>query len=228
MRRPAAKRATPADIVEFFDCPQRSEEWHALRCGIPTSSVFAIVMRDYDSATRRDLLYKKAGEKITGVPADGYVSRDMQRGIDMEPVARDYYARTRFVDLEQIGFVRRTIHNPLGEPLVVGCSPDSFVGKGRRKLLQIKTMKPDLLIALAERGAAGFPSEHRAQCQGEMFVTGADELDCIFFYEGMPVAPTFSFERDEAYIKAIREACEVFAYDVRQLVAKIQSMGPKR
>jgi hypothetical protein len=181
-----------------------------------------------ESATRRELLYRLAGERITGVPSDTYVSRDMQRGIDMEPAARDYYARTRFVELEQVGFVRRTIHSPFGNPLVVGCSPDSFVGSGRKKLLQIKTMKPELLIALAEKGAAGFPGEHRAQCQGEMWVAGAEELELMIFFEGMPVAPTFRMEPDLGYQKQIKDACEVFDYDLRKLVEKIQSMGPKR
>lgn len=238
MARSAAKTKAPAkpkvvdDIVEVFDCPQRSEEWYELRRGVPTASVFATILANGkdggESATRRDLLRRLAGERITGVPADTVVTRDMQRGIDMEPAARDYYARTRFVELEQVGFVRRTIHNPFGPPLIVGCSPDSFVGTKRKKLLQIKTMKPELLIALAEKGAAGFPSEHRAQCQGEMWVAGVDELDLMIYYDGMPVAPTFAMRRDEAYSKMLRDACEVFEYELRKLVEKIQAMGPKR
>lgn len=230
--KPGKSPAAIPDVVEVFDCPQRSEEWYELRRGVPTASVFGTIMANGkdggESATRRELLYRLAGERITGVPSDTYVSRDMQRGIDMEPAARDYYARTRFVELEQVGFVRRTIHSPFGNPLVVGCSPDSFVGNGRKKLLQIKTMKPELLIALADKGAAGFPGEHRAQCQGEMWVAGAEELELMIFFEGMPVAPTFRMEPDLSYQKQIKDACEVFDYDLRKLVEKIQSMGPKR
>jgi hypothetical protein len=181
-----------------------------------------------ESATRRELLYRLAGERITGVPSDTYVSRDMQRGIDMEPAARDYYARTRFVELEQVGFVRRTIAHPFGPPLVVGCSPDSFVGKGRKKLLQIKTMKPELLIALAEKGTRIPERAPRAMPRRALGRRRRrTRLDVLLRRDagradvphGSPTSPTS---------KQIKDACEVFDYDLRKLVEKIQSMGPKR
>jgi hypothetical protein len=225
----ATKPKPVEDIVEVFDFAQRSEEWFEHRRGIPTASVFDAVMASglngEASKSRATLLRRLAGERITGVAAETYVSREMQRGIDMEPAARDYYARTRFVELEQVGFVRRTIANPFGPPLIVGCSPDAF-WPGRKKLLQIKTMKPELLIALAEKGT--LPSGYRPQCQGELWVAGAEEIDLMFFYEGMPIAPTFTMQRDEPYIGTIKDACAVFDYDLRKLVEKIQSMGPKR
>lgn len=234
MARASAKPKVVPDVVEVFDkVEQRTREWYELRLGIPTASVFATVMASGkdggDSLTRADLLRRLAGEILTGRPDETrFKSEAMQRGIDMEPAARDYYSRTRLVELEQVGFVRRTIHNPFGDPIVVGCSPDAYVGKGRRKLLQIKTVNPQALIEVVEKGAAGFPREHRAQCQGELFVAGGEELDLMLFYEGMPVAPTFTVLRDELYIKEIKEACEVFTYDLRTLVKKILSMGPKR
>lgn len=236
-RKPVPKakpKKAPEDVVEIFDkVEQRSRDWYELRLGIPTASVFATVMASGkdggDSLTRADLLRRLAGEILTGRPDETrFKSEAMQRGIDMEPAARDYYSRTRLVELELVGFVRRTIHNPFGEAIVVGCSPDAFVGKGRRKLLQIKTMNPQALIELLEKGAGGFPREHRAQCHGELFVSGGAELDLMFFYEGMPIAPTFTVQRDEFYIKEIKEACEVFTFDLRTLVKKIRSMGPKR
>lgn len=230
MAKAAQKVKPKADIVEYFEkVEQRSPEWYALRIGIPTASVFATVMASGvdsgDSITRQKLLYQMAGEKLTGKPADRFINADMQRGIDMEPAARAFYKRTRFADIEEIGFIRRTIHNPFGEPLIVGCSPDALIGK--RKLLQIKTMKPELLIPLSLKGANGFPAEHRAQCQGELFVSDRDETDLMFFFEGMPVAPTYTIERDDLYIKRIKDACEVFAYDLRKLVERLKEMAPR-
>lgn len=228
----AAKKtaAPPEDIVEYFDkVEQRSEEWYRLRLGIPTASVFATVMASGvdggESIGRKKLLYQLAGERLTGRPAERFSNPDMQRGVDMEPAARAFYKRTRFADIEEIGFIRRTIHNPFGEPLIVGCSPDSLIGKN--KLLQIKTMKPELLIPLAENGARGFPAEHRAQCQGELWVSGREETDLMIFYEGMPVAPTYTIARDEIFIKKIRDACEVFTYDLRKLVERLRDMAPR-
>lgn len=229
VRRAAKPAGPPADIVEEFDCEQRSEEWYELRRGALTASNFATIMaspQDPDGiGSRKKLLYRLAGEQLTGVVAETYTSKAMERGIDMEPAARAFYRRTRFADMREVGFVRRTIHNAFGEPLVVGCSPDGCVDPDG--VLQIKTMIPELLIPIAEKGARGFPAEHRAQCQGELWVTGRAWNDLMIFYEGMPVAPTFRIERSEEYIKTIKDACEVFSYDLRTLVKKLRSMGPR-
>lgn len=227
-----AKPKQKDDLVETFDVEQRSEEWYRLRCGIPTASRFGTIMasgKDEDgSATRREYLYVLAGEILTGKPTEkDFESRAMARGVAMEPAARAYYERTRgFVDLEPVGFVRRTIFNQLSDvPLVAGCSPDSYVGKS--KVLEIKTTRPDLLIPLALKGAAGFPTGNRPQCQGNLWISGRDVCDLMFFYEGMPVAPTFTIERDDSYIRTIQDAVETFAYELRQLVERLRSMGPR-
>ncbi len=232
MAKSAIKKETPLqDLVEVIaDVEQGSEEWSALRRGLPTASRFKTIMAEGkdggDSLTRRKLLYQLAGEIITGETAKTFRSEDMDRGNQMEPEARDYYARTRFADLEPIGFIRRTVRRPLGSDFIVGCSPDSKVGP--RKGLEIKTMQPDLLIELALRGAAGFPSEHRAQCQGTMWVADWDEIDLMIYYRSMPVAPTFTVQRDDVYIAKIIEAVEVFHYDLYRLVEKIRNMGGVR
>lgn len=229
MAKGAAKKpAAPApDLVETFDYEQRSEEWFEVRRGVATASNFGTIMASGvgggDSKTRAKLLYRLAGEDLTGETSESFQSEAMKRGNDMEPAARERYARGTFEPITQPGFIRRTIRNPLGEDLVIGCSPDSLVGADR--VLEVKTMMPELLIPLALKGAAGFPSEHRAQCQGSLWVTGRRYCDLVIFYRGMPVMPKFVIERDEAYIKTIRDAVEVFSYDLRQLVAKIKAMG---
>lgn len=233
MPKPIKKPAPPVkkeDVVEVFGCEQRSDEWMNLRLGLPTASRFSVIMASGkdggDSVGRAKLMNQLAGEILTGEVAETFRSEAMERGNRMEPEARDYYARTRFVDLDQVGFVKRTIHNPLGSALVVGASPDSLVGES--KVLEIKTMRPDLLIEVSLRGAAGFPTSHRAQCQGTLWVTGRDECDLLLFYTGMPVAPIFTIERDDVYIRQITEAVEVFAYELKQLVEKIKNMGSGR
>lgn len=222
-----AKAKEPiADLVEFFDqeeIQQGSEEWRKLRCGIPTASCFADVMAEGEGKMRTKYLYRLAGEILTGEAAEDYKNGYMARGNEMEPEARDWYARTRFVDASPIGFVRRTVRSPMGEDFVVGCSPDSQVGP--RKGLEIKTEKPELLIARLERGAAGFPTEHKWQVHGTMWVTDWQEMDVVIFYRGMPTNAVFTVRRDEAIIAQLRNKVEIFHYDLKQLVARIRKMG---
>ena len=218
-----AKKTAPADVVEFFsDVAQRSDDWFELRRGIPTASKFAIIMADgrdgNDSVTREKYMKLLAGEIVSGQVAETFKSEAMDRGTRMEPEARDWYARTKFVDLTPIGFVRRTVRVPLGEDFVIGCSPDSQVDK--RKGLEIKTMAPHLLGEIKERGAAGFPLGHRAQLHGTMLCCDWDEMELLLYYTGWPKPPVFSVTRDDHFIAQLKEQIEDFDYKLKRLVER--------
>jgi YqaJ-like recombinase protein len=224
----AAARATPlnqAGEVEVLDVVQGTDEWLMARLGMPTASVFSTIMADGrdggESLGRRKLLYQLAGELLTGEVAEAFTNAAMLRGKEMEPEACDHYAFTRDVELERVGFVVRTL--PRGQR--VGCSPDRFV-VGQDKVLETKTMRPDLLIELAQRGT--FPTEHRAQCHGTLWITGRSICDLMIFYRNMPVSPTFTVERDELYIRQIAEQVEVFAYELKKVVEQMRNMGGRR
>ena len=227
MRNPELTRSKPKpppdDIVEhFFKVDQRSTKWHNLRLGIPTASRFATILaegRDNEASKGRARLMRQlAGERLSGEIAQTFKSDAMQRGIDWEPEARRFYERTNFVELMPVGFVRRTFQNPLGTEITVGCSPDSLIGT--RKALEIKTVEQEALIEIADKGAAGFPTAHRAQCQGTMWVADLDEIVLMIFSRGMPFAPTFRVERDNQYIARIKDEVERFDYELRQMVER--------
>lgn len=211
----------PIEIIE--DIEQNSPEWFEIRRGIPTASNFSIIMasgRDGDeSKTRAQYMRMLAGEILTGRPAEGKImTAAMQRGKDMEPEAREHYLATRFVDIRQVGFMRRKL--PSGR--YFGASPDGLIGA--RKALEIKTMRPDLIIERLERGAGGM-TEHRPQVQGTMLVGDLEEVDLMIFFSGMPVAPTATIYRDNTYCNEIRRAVEVFDFELNQLVEKIRRMS---
>lgn len=222
--KPRTKPEPPKATVEIFDnFEQGSAPWFDVRRGIITASNFAIMVRagkDGDeSKTRRDLLYTLAGERLTGVPAEeGYKSAAMQRGNEMEPEAREHYARTNFAKLRRVAFIRRTLPNSI----VIGCSPDSLVGDDGA--LEIKTMAPHLMIAQLMNGG-GPPPKHRPQLQGTMWIADLAWIDLLLFYRGMPVSPKFRVERDDVFIRELSDAVEVFDYELTQLVKRIKSMG---
>ena len=218
----AKKIATPAPQIEIIECEQGSDVWKKVRLGLPTASNFSAILASGkdggESKTRRDYMYRLAGEILTGEPTENYKNAFMDRGNQMEEEARAYYSRTNFVELEHPGFIKRTL--PSG--VIVGASPDSLV-KDTRGGLEIKTQAPHLLIEQLIRGT--FPTEHRAQTQGVMWVADLEWLDLMLFYRGMPVAPKFRIERDENYIRDLSNAVEVFAYDLKRLVERIRAMG---
>lgn len=214
---PVPKRASDVEI--FDEVEQGSDRWFELRLGIPTASNFATIMatgRDGgDSKTRAKLMRQLAGEILTGAPAEDFKNSAMSRGNQMEAEARDYYARTNFVEVRQVGFLRRKL--PSGT--YVGASPDGLIGD--RKALEIKSLRPDLMIERLENGAA-MPPEHRCQLQGILWVGDLEEIDLLLFFSGMPVAPKYTVYRDEAFIREIANAVEIFEYETRKLVEKIR------
>lgn len=226
-KKAAAWRPGTFGEPEFVDdVEQGSDEWFALRLGIPTASCFSMVVRDSDAKTRARYMRLLAGEILTGKPSEGariagqkIATAAMERGKEMEGRALQRYSQSRFEELERVGFVRRRL--PSGR--YAGCSPDALFDK-RRRAVEVKTMQPDLMIERLENGAA-MPAEHRWQVYGTMFVADLEDVDLVVYYDGMPVMPRFTVRRDEKVVREISDAIEVFDHELDKLVKRIRAMG---
>jgi len=198
-------------MMQIVDCVQGSPEWIRARMGRPTASQFAAVLaKGEEGKTRRTYMLKLAGEILTGEPADWYSNRHMERGREMEPEARAYYAMVRNVDPQLVGFV---INGP------AGCSPDGWIGK--KGVLQIKTAAPHVLIE--KLIADQFPLEHKAQCQGELWVSEREWVDLLVYWPTLP--PLLKrVVRDEAFIAKLEAAVKAFAEELAELVDRIRAL----
>jgi hypothetical protein len=213
--------APPKSQLVVLDHPQGSEAWFEARLGLPTASHFATIMADGKdggpSLTRRDYLYRLAGEQITGMLAEEtFKSRAMERGNEMEPQAIADYEARKGVAVQRVGLAIN-----FSGLKRCGASPDGLVGFDGG--LETKTMRPDLMIPLLLKGAA-MPAEHRAQVMGNMLVFDRDWWDLKIFYPGMPDF-TVRVYRDNKYITELHHAIEVFNHDLKNLVARLKAMG---
>ena len=199
----------------IIDCEQNTPEWHAARLGIPTASMFATIMaKGKDggaSLTRKTYMLKLAGEIITGDAHEGFTNDHMQRGHDMEGEARDTYAFIHDVQPMRVGFVRNDI---------AGCSPDSFLDDVG--VLEIKTKLPHLMIECILRDE--FPPEHKAQCQGALWVAEREWIDIAVYWPKMPLFVKRA-ARDEAYIKTLADAVAKFNDELAETVEKVRRYG---
>jgi len=164
-----------------------------------------------EGLTRKTYRYKLAGEAVTGEPMENYVSADMERGKVMEDEARSYYAFQNNVEMQRIGFVRN------GQK---GCSPDSFVGDSG--MFETKSAFPHILIDKLLKG--GFPPEHKAQCQGGLWVCERDWIDLSIYW---PKMPTFTIReyRDELYIGQLAREVDRFNEELAETVEKVRRFG---
>lgn len=200
-------------MIQIHDCEQGSEAWHALRCGIPTASRFATVMAKGEGKTRKTYMLELAGEIITGCAAEGYSNAHMERGKVMETEARDYYAFVNNAEPQRIGFIVNGL---------AGGSPDSLIGTDG--MLEIKTALPHILIDKLLRGE--FPAEHKAQCQGNLWVAEREWIDIEVYWPKMPPFIKRAY-RDDAYIRDLEAGVRQFNEEMAQVVERIRGYDAK-
>lgn len=198
----------------FFDIEQGSPEWHEIRRGIPTASEFSTILSN--GKGHDTYLNDLAGEILSGQVVEGYTNSYMMRGKEMEPEARDSYARATLTDVRQCGFVRRK----LSSGRYVGCSPDGLI-ESERRILEIKTMKPGLMVGLKKHGKREAPEEHMAQVQGALWICGWPRATLMIFYRGMPWSLSYDVERNEAYIDRLAKEVEAFDHKLHVLVKQV-------
>ena len=199
--------------MEIFTCDQNTPEWFAARLGIPTASEFATIMaqgrKGEPSKTRRTYMLKLAGEIITGDPMENYTNANMERGKIMEDEARDLYAFQTNADPARVGFIRD------GNK---GCSPDSLIGNGG--MLEIKTAFPHILIE--KLLGDNFPPEHKAQCQGQLWVAQREWVDIAIYWPKLPLFVKRAY-RDESYIKELADAVDQFNSELTSMVDRVRA-----
>lgn len=203
-------------MIQIHTCEQGSADWHRVRSGIPTASEFHTVLAKgkdgkSPSLTRKTYLYKLAGEIITGEPAESYSNAHMERGKEMEAAAREHYAFITEADPELVGFIT---NGPKG------CSPDALIGDDG--MLEIKTKLPHLQIECLFRG--DLPPEHRAQCQGALWVAEREWIDFCSYWPKMPPF-IVRVTRDDAYIAELASAVDAFNAELAEIVDKVRRYG---
>ncbi len=195
----------------FNDIEQGTPEWFAARAGIPTASRFSTVMAKGEGKTRAEYMRKLAGEIITGELAEGFTTPHMERGKLMEDEARETYAFINSVEPYQVGFIRS------GDK---GASPDSLIGTLGG--LEIKTALPHIQIDRLERDR--LPPEHKAQVQGNLWISEREWWDFVSYWPRLPMLVTRVY-RDEPYIKTMSDEIDRFNDEKAALVERIRAYG---
>lgn len=192
---------------------QRSAAWFAARCGIVTASavgtfVTPSTLKVASNDKTRGLIAALVAERITGEVEESWVSADMQRGIEHEPIARDRYAEHFGVEVTEVGFM---VNTSSGHPL--GYSPDGLVGDDG--LIEVKCPRPKSHVQtiLADQ----VPAHYMAQCQAGLLVSGRKWIDFISFCAGLPMWTKRVFP-DPKWQAAITDAVAMFEKTAEQMV----------
>lgn len=200
-------------LTVHTDLMQGTDEWHDVRRGIVTASTVGklITLKTLQPASNtesRSLTTLLAAERITGWTDPTYMSDDMMRGVEDEPIARDKYAE-HYEPVTEVGFM---VEDRWGWRL--GYSPDGLVGT--EGLIEIKSRrsKTQLATILADE----VPSENMAQLQCGLLVSGRQWIDYVSYAGGMPLFVKRVF-RDQKWFDAIIAAVNQFEDNVADMIA---------
>ena len=180
---------------------QGSPQWLALRSGtISASELDSLVtplgkIRTGDGVSTYIAL--KLAERWLGAPLRSWrPSAEMEQGTILEDEAIPYLEWTLELTIQRVGFVTRDDGS-------CGCSPDGLLPDGAG--CEIKSPQPAAHVTYLLGGE--LPSEHVAQVQGGMYVTGASRWLFASYCRGFPAFVRW-VARDEKYIASIDAAVD--------------------
>ena len=199
------------------DLEQGSDEWLDARRGIITASAVSKLLTPTGKVASNDysraLTFELAAERITGTSEYVFVNADMERGNEVEPLARDLYAEHFGRPVRQVGFM---VRDDWGFP--IGYSPDGLVGddglievKGPRAKKHLKTIVEDQV-----------PAEYMPQIQCGLLVSGREWCDFLTYFGGMAMYP-IRVHADPKWADAIITAATLFDNNVRQIVSTYEA-----
>lgn len=195
---------------------QGSDEWFAARLGRATCSKYKDVLAKGEGKTRTKYLKQLVAERLTGEVEEGFSNGHTDRGTEQEPFARMSYEAITGNLVEEVGFIQHAT-------LMTGGSPDGLIGIDGG--CEIKSVLSTVQIDTIEAG--GYPSSHKAQIQGLLWITGRSWFDFCSFSPKMPEnlrTYIFRVQRDELYIATLASEVITFLDGVDSLVAKLKGM----
>lgn len=202
---------------------QGSDEWHQMRLGKVTASriqdVMATIASGKPAATRAKYMAELVAERMTGKPYQGFRSRSMDRGNEVEDQARATYEMLTGNRVHEVSFVPHPVIP------MAGASPDGLIGcEGG---LELKC--PDTHTHLATLTGATIERGYRFQMDFGMACTGAEWWDFVSFDPRLPDHLAIyrkRFVRDELRIVAIEREIRKFLAETDQLIETLNQQFP--
>ena len=205
------------------DIEQRSDEWHAARCGsLGASQIADAISKSKDGkgpgATSTNLKARLVVERLTGVQEDSFKNAAMQHGIDSEEAARLAYEARTGSFVTEAGLYKH--------PLLEGthASPDGLVGEDG--LVEIKCPNSATHIDTLRTGK--IPTKYVYQMQWQVRCTDRQWCDFVSFDPRLPDNLRLfvkRIHRDAEMLAKLEADVKLFLDGVKADVELLQEMG---
>ena len=197
--------------MQILDMPQGSDEWYAERIGSIGGSSIASVVAGGQGKMRKNLMYRLAGEILSGAKYDGFKNEHMERGTEQEAEARDMYEFITGNEVAQVGLVKLTDHKHE--------SPDGLVGEDGK--IEIKCVIPSVHVETIISDKV--PSGYNKQIQWGMFICERQWCDFVSYSPLITSRPIWikRVERNEKLIKELDTGADTFIKEMWVIIDTI-------
>lgn len=193
----------------YNDIQQGTEEWLKLRRGKFTASDAQAIGNNGKGL--ETLIYEKAAEVITGNFKEQYTNPDIERGNELEELARNSYELETGITVIEAGFVE------LNE--WVGCSPDGLVQDDGLVEFKCKNDVNFLKFLLDEK----IDPSHEWQMHMQMYVCERKWCDYVVYNPNFPKPLSMQrVIRDNVKIEKIVLGLEKAQKDIASILKSIQ------
>jgi len=198
---------------------QYTDEWYSARLGKVTASRVADVMAKTKtgySTSRQNYMMQLLCERLTGKKEESYSSAAMQRGTEMEPIARAVYEAEKGLFVVETGLVE---HEEIKN---FGASPDGLVGDDG--LIEIKCPNTATHVDFLRTGKPD--NKYQWQMLAQMACTGRQWCDFVSFDDRLPEPLQFScirFEREQSRIEEMLTEIKKFLEELDSVEKEMQS-----
>ena len=204
--------------MKVITAEQGSPEWLAARAGKVTASMISNVLAKPETAAYRDYQAQIVAELLTGKPqGSDFTNAAMEFGTENEPFARSAYEVSTGFTVDEVGLV---LHPTIDR---AGASPDGLVGSDG--LVEIKC--PKVATHLAYICAGVVPTKYKNQMLFQMICAERAWCDFVSFRPDLPEHLqlfVIRFQRDEAKIKELTTAVNLFLAQVDEMLKKLKGI----
>lgn len=184
---------------------QRTKEWYDARKGRFTASeIYRLCGKESLKSTQESITSyceEKANEIVFGINEDeGFVSADVRRGIELEPIAFEKFSELKFLDFIDVNTASFYVYNESS-----GASPDGLVGSD--SVLEIKCPRPEKFFRIIRRGYDALDDSWKWQMQHQMLCTNSVKAHFFAYqiYNGVEMWHEIIVLRNEEMIGTIKE-----------------------
>jgi putative phage-type endonuclease len=198
---------------------QRTEAWFADRLGKVTASRVADVIaktKSGYSATRANYMAQLICERLTGKQAESYTNSDMERGVELEPIARAMYEMHTDLTVSEVGFI---LHPKID---MTGASPDGLVDDG---LIEIKCPRSGSHLEYVLAGVV--PEKYKPQMAWQCLCTERNWCDFVSYNQDFPEHLQLfvvRFTPDKEYLNMLQDEVKKFLNELESKLKQLEKL----